>query len=443
MNPPIKSAVLEYLESGRAPFHMPGHKGRAALGLDFKMDITEVDGVDSLYHSQSVIKQCEEAFSRIYGTAGSFISAGGSTLCIQTMLALASHRGKKIIAGRMIHSSAAAAMSLLDMEPVWIYTPTAVSGQGISGLSIPVSSVQVDKMLKKNPDAAAVYITSPDYFGQMADIKAISEVCHSYDVPLLVDNAHGAHLGMFGIHPAQLGAAMCCDSLHKTLPVLTGGAILHIMDSRFMQTAKECMAVFGSTSPNYLIMLSIEGSLGEFEGEMPQRYITVADEISSLRSLAAGRGLQVLYNCEPMRLTIGYACCGWSDSSFGSFIRSCGVEPEYIGGGVCVLMASAYTTEEDFVSLKKALNSFVPNKNSGTSESLPVQSSLPRMCSMRSAMLSPRRKVAVKDSTGRTCAEVVSTCPPGIPLLVPGELITPAAVQMLEQAGIEQISVVV
>lgn len=441
---PIREAVEGFLAKGRAPFHMPGHKGRGGESLGIKYDITEVEGVDSLYHAQEAILECEQRYAKHYGTSGSFLSAGGSTLCIQAMLALAAQRGRRIIAGRMIHSAAVAAMALLGLEPIWIYTPTAASPkEGIEGLSLQVTAQQVEEALSRNPDAAAVYLTSPDYFGQLADVQSISEVCRKAGVPLLIDNAHGAHLQFFGCHPMQLGADLCCDSLHKSLPVLTGGSVLHTSSGIFAAQAKEKMGLFGSTSPSYLILCSIDAALEELEGDFGQRAKETAQRMKDLGQLARAQGLETIApGGEPMRLTVGFGKTGWSDGEFGELVRLSGIEPEYLGGGVCVFLASPYTTGEDYARLEGLLQGFSPKagKESIAGTTVP-QLILPRMCGLRAAALAPHRTLPSESAQGHTCGGVVSSCPPGIPLLVPGELVTPAAAAALVQAGISEISV--
>ncbi len=244
-------------------FHTPGHKGSALgfLSAVTPWDFTEVRGADSLFEADGPISETERLYTGFCGTAGSFLSAGGSTLCIQAMLRLVQPLGQKILIGRNAHGSAVSAMALLGLTPVWLCPET-----GTDLLPAPITPAQAEAALARHPDAAAVYVTSPDYFGKLTDIAGLSEVCRRYGVPLLVDNAHGAELFFTdgARHPMQLGADLCCDSLHKTLPVLTGGAMLHVGDtalarkSGFAASAKEAMHLFGSTSPSYLVMLSMD-----------------------------------------------------------------------------------------------------------------------------------------------------------------------------------------
>ena len=256
MKPPLLDALEKQIGAGRARFHMPGHKGILPPPLCEApaYDFTELPLTGSLFEGIGPMAETERAFSAFYNSGASLLSAGGSTLCIQAMLALGASPGGKIAAGRNCHAAAVNAMALLGLEPVWLY-PDEPSGTALPGR---VSPALVGRALRENPDLQAVYLTSPDYFGVLCDVEAIAEICHRRRVPLLVDNAHGAHLAFFGLHPMALGADLCCDSLHKTLPALTGAALLHLRDGARAEEARARMALFGSTSPSYLILLSVD-----------------------------------------------------------------------------------------------------------------------------------------------------------------------------------------
>ena len=231
-NRPLWTALERIRREDLARFYMPGHKGRmpepfsqAAL-----YDVTEISGADSLYECTGAIRALEEELAEAYRVGDTLLSAGGSTLCIQTMLYLARNRGRTVICGRIIHRSAVAAMGLLGLDPCWLPGRIASRREGIPGLALPPTPEDVEAAIDAHPDAGSVYITSPDYFGQLANIADIAEVCHRRKKVLLVDNAHGAHLRCFraALHPMSLGADFCCDSLHKNLPALTGAAVLHL-----------------------------------------------------------------------------------------------------------------------------------------------------------------------------------------------------------------------
>lgn len=440
METPIQKALDAYIQKDMARFHMPGHKGAAfdLLAPVLPYDLTEVQGTDSLYDAQECIRACEREYERLYGSRRTLISAGGSTLCIQTMLALAAPAGSEILAGRNIHVSAVNAMGLLDLRPQWI-----LPRQNPGGVGSVIEPQEVENALKANPNLRAVYITSPDYFGVMSDIKGIAEVCRRFSVPLLVDNAHGAHLAFLekNLHPMALGASACCDSLHKTLPVLTGGALLHLADERMAENAKQAMLMFGSTSPSYLIMLSIDRALSYIQEQIREDLAKTAAATARLRELASACGFFIPSSCDPVRLSLGIAQAGFDGERFGKLLRSYQIEPEYLSQTGCVLLLSAFNREEDFERLHKLLEEFprrAPVKIPVPEVALPQCGSL----TLRQALLGEKELVAAENLEGRICACVKSPCPPGIPLVVPGERIDARMCCLLKNYGISSLQTV-
>ena len=225
---PICDFVKRYAQSDSMRLHMPGHKGKPFIGCE-SLDITEIEGADVLYHAEGIIRESEDNASRLFGTAKTFYSAEGSSLCIRAMVYLAKlyagsvGKPPRIIAARNAHKTFITAAALMDMDVKWLYSLDS------SVLSCRIDFAELERMLA-SLSPAAVYITSPDYLGNIADIKAIAGLCHKYKSILMVDNAHGAYLKFLNTpaHPIDSGADIVCDSAHKTLPALTGGAYLHI-----------------------------------------------------------------------------------------------------------------------------------------------------------------------------------------------------------------------
>ena len=244
---------------------MPGHKGVSVLGIE-QLDITEIQGADSLYEAEGIIAQSEANASSVFGCR-TFYSTEGSSQCIRAMLYLvqlyAKQQGRKplVAAGRNAHKTFLTAVGLLGMDVHWLY-PQNTTGY----LSCDLTPEELEEYLHNTADLpAAVYLTSPDYLGKITDVRSIAEVCHRHGVLLVVDNAHGAYLKFLpvSLHPIDLGADLCCDSAHKTLPVLTGGAYLHLsqrMDALFGVRGKNALMLFGSTSPSYLILQSLDAA---------------------------------------------------------------------------------------------------------------------------------------------------------------------------------------
>lgn len=427
---------------------MPGHKGRmpAPFQQAAPYDVTEIAGADSLYDCTEAIRALEEEFAEAYRVGDSLLSAGGSTLCIQAMLYLARGWGSTVICGRTIHRSAVAAMGLLGMDPCWLPGRIASRAEGIPGLALPPTADDVEAAIDAHPDAGSVFITSPDYFGQLANIADIADVCHRRGKVLLVDNAHGAHLGCFraALHPMSQGADFCCDSLHKNLPALTGAAVLHLADPTYYREAKYAMSLFGSSSPSYLIMLSAENALTSIT-ENPGAYWELSGAVEEVRKEAEMLGYDVVkgFVRDPIRLVVGFECFGHTAESYGKFLRSRGVEPEYLGRNICVFLFSPGNTSLEIDRLRSALAGAVKGRTRQPEPRYPSTIRLPRqILSPGEAMARREQELPAEMCAGRISARLVSSCPPGIPLLVPGEEITSQTVKFLRSCGVSTIFVV-
>lgn len=446
MKTPLFGAVDKYVKKDSARFHMPGHKGvlpwldeLASARALADYDITEVDGCDSLYTANAAIAETEHKYAALYKSAASLLSAGGSTLCIQTMLALALKPRQKLICGRGCHTAAINAMALLDIVPEWIF-PEA---DEVTGLAKAVTAEDAAAALERTPDAAAVYITSPNYYGALCDIEAISNICRKRGVPLLVDNAHGAHLRFVNPskHPINLGADMCSDSLHKTLPVLTGGAMLHIKNEKYLSQAKRYMSVFGSTSPSYLILISIDKALESLLADFPAKLESAAAEVKRLESVAWRSGFLVPeYERDPLRLTLGFSAMGYEVDEFMRLIRENGIEPEMASESFAVFMASPHNTWENFFRLEKFMTE-LPKK---TPLHIKINRQIcpERALDLRESVFAPLEEIPLNKAVGRVAGSVVSPCPPGIPLAIPGELIDEKLMLYLKNYGISCLNVV-
>ncbi len=425
---PLRTALDEYIAKDLSRFHMPGHKGSECFPEYYKYDVTEVVGTDSLFEASGAIAETEKRFSEIYGSGASLLSAGGSTLCIQAMLATTLNKGDSFIIARNCHASAVNAAALLGLLPVWIN---------------PRDIRSAEKAFAENPWVKAVYLTSPDYFGVMSDIGAFSALCKKYGAKLLVDNAHGAHLRFFPkeLHPIRLGADMCADSLHKTLPVFTGGALLHLKDGSLYEKAKQKMRLFGSTSPSYLIMLSADSCIEYLETKARSDFAKLNGRVAGLRYKAFEHGLAPkTRNVEPARLTLSVTATEKNAAEFENSLREHGIEPEYVNSEWAVLMASPFNTEKDFERLSSFIDDSFGNGCSALEERL---SAMPeRKLPLRDAVFSESESVPVKYARGRVAASLVLPCPPCIALASPGEEINEELQSLFVKYGIETINVV-
>ena len=439
---PVCDFVSDYKESGFSRFHMPGHKGESIVGCE-ELDITEICGADVLYSADGIIAESEENAARLFGTAHTFYSTEGSSLAIKGMLALATNgkKGKKtVLAARNAHKAFVFGCALLDIDAIWLYPK-----EGGDLCSCPIKSEDVREALESLPERpCAVYLTSPDYLGNIADIPGISKVCEAFGVPLLVDNAHGAYLRFLkeDIHPITLGADMCCDSAHKTLPVLTGGAYLHISKKRaerFVPSARNMLSVFASTSPSYLILQSLDKCNRFLSENVSERFEKTAERLGKVKELLCSRGF-VLSGDEALKLVIRTKASGYFSGELEDVLYKNGIVTEFSDEDHLVLMASVHNSEKDFCRLEKAFSELFA-KQPILSEKMTPQACEKAM-SVREAIFSPRKKVSVEDACGKVCGCPAVSCPPAIPIVISGERIDENAFALFRKYGISEIEVV-
>lgn len=443
MNTPICDFVADYARSGISRLHMPGHKGNGPLGCE-AWDITEVPGADDLSDPDGIILESETNASTLFGSRHTFYSAGGSSQSIKAMLHLALlHRapgtGRTVLAGRNAHKAFLHACALLDLTPAWLWPE-----EGGSLCACPITAEELDRALRAQPQPPmAVYITSPDYLGGMADLAALAAVCRAHGVPLLVDNAHGAYLRFLtpSLHPLDLGAAMCCDSAHKTLPVLTGGAYLHIAKDApapYEGDARQSLALFGSSSPSYLILQSLDACNADLDGGFPKRLADCVRRLDALKDRLNAAGVPIRYG-EPLKLAINAWAAGKTGTELARHLARFHVQAEYSDQDFTVLMFSPQTKEEAFVRVEEAFQGFHPGP---ARTPLPPPGQGEPVLSPRDSFLAPQEVIPLEDAVGRICAGAAVSCPPAIPVVVSGERITEQAAALMEQLGIRQVRVV-
>ena len=377
METPICDFVRAYAESEAIRLHMPGHKGKNLLGLE-ALDITEIDGADSLYEASGIIQRSEENASRLFGCP-TFYSTEGSSQCIRSMLYLAmlhaKEQGKRpvIAAGRNAHKTFLTGAALLDLDVRWLYP------KGDSYLSCDLTPEEVEAVLEKEAPTA-VYLTSPDYLGNVADIAGIAKVCHRRGAILLVDNAHGAYLKFLqpSRHPMDLGADLCCDSAHKTLPVLTGGAYLHCR-LQLRDWAKNALALFGSTSPSYLILQSLDGA-NPILAEVANRLKDFVPSVEAVKEKLADKGY-TLYGREPLKITISAKPYGYTGQELAQKLLEGTIVSEFADPDFLVLMLTPEIGQAALDALEAALLSI--SRKSPVLEQPPAFHPGRRICSPR------------------------------------------------------------
>ncbi len=498
MKTPIYDFVTRYKDLRPARFHMPGHKGRGPLGCE-ELDLTEIPGADSLYEAAGIIAESEANASALFGCP-TFYSTEGSSHCIRAMLQLAmqlqsvgggvhdapnvsvfgscgtsrtpsptKNGGRfRILAARNVHKTFLSAAALLDLDVVWL--PSA----GGSYLSAHPSPAGLDAALTET-GASAVYLTCPDYLGFLPDLRPLAQVCHAHGALLLVDNAHGAYLRFLNPsrHPMDLGADLCCDSAHKTLPVLTGGAYLHVSKKAFplrgrchpaspasrmtdevvcdAAAVRDALALFGSTSPSYLILQSLDLANPYLE-QLPERLAAFLPKVEALKSRLRAAGWTPVGD-EPLKLTLSLRAVGAAIGrqpeaeacpnglALAAALEQQGIFCEFADPDYIVFMLSPQNTDEELARLEAALikQEHFPPAAGGQR---PLLRELPEAaCSIRAAMLAPAETLPAADSLGRVLARPGVSCPPAVPILMPGERIDEAAVAAFARYGIKSVAV--
>jgi arginine decarboxylase len=440
MKTPIVSFLKSYQEKSPVRMHMPGHKGAGILGFE-GMDLTEIYGADELFAAEGIIKESEQNASSLFGCP-TYYSTQGSTLCIQTMCTIlcqdAKSKGKtpKILAGRNAHRSFIHAAALLDFEIEWLYGNSDY-------LSCKIHAEDLEKaIIESHP--TAVYLTNPDYLGNLLDIKSLANVCKKHNVLLAIDNAHGAYLRFLepSLHPIDLGADLCCDSAHKTLPVLTGGAYLHLSDSLnqvWANDVKHFMEYFSSTSPSYLIMASLDATNEVLDTTFKNSLSECIQRVDVLKNTLVQHGYTILSG-EPMKITISTKEFGYTGNEIANLLMECDIYPEFYDSDYIVLMPSPYNTKDDFERLQKCLCG-IDRKPILINKPPKLEQSKKAM-NVRQALFSSSITLDVSKSLGQVCSSVTVSCPPAILPVIPGEVISESSIEVMKYYGIETVRVV-
>ena len=442
MKTPIVDFVKNYNNKNSIRLHMPGHKGRSFLGIE-NSDITEIDGADVLYSADGIIEESENNASSLFGTRHTFYSTEGSSLAIRAMIFLACQNEEKplILAARNVHKAFIYAAALCDCEVNWIY-PQKQSH--ICACEITAEDVKkaLQNSLRK---PSAVYVTSPDYLGNILDIKSISEVCAEYDIPLLADNAHGAYLGFLSEnqHPIKLGASMCCDSAHKTLPVLTGGAYLHISENapqHFYTNARSALSLFASTSPSYLILQSLDLCNAYLADSYKENLAETIGKVESLKNFLREKGFKLSGN-EKLKIAIEAPSFGYCGNEIYDILKENQIFCEFCDRDYLVMMFTPENSAEDFERIRKAFADI--KQKTAPERTIPqLTEKQTGAVSIRKAVFSPSEAVETEKAVGRICASPTVSCSPAVPVAVSGEVITEETVQILKYYNINKIEVI-
>ena len=436
--------LTEYARGGVYPMHMPGHKRNADFfppdgALPYGVDITEIDGFDNLHDPRGVLKEMSDLAAGLYGSGRAFPLVNGSTAGILAAVGACAGRSGKILMARNCHMSVYNAAALFGTVPVYLMPKTDAA----SGVACSISPADVESAMQNNPDTKLIIVTSPTYEGVISDIGAISDIAHRYGVPLLVDEAHGAHLGFsqrFQGGAVRAGADISVMSLHKTLPALTQCALLHVCGGRVdTDELARLLAVFQTSSPSYVLMASIDHCLRlllrdkerlfcEYERNLNR----FSDEVSNLKNLGVlCCGTDSLekhpgfFAFDPGKLVIITGKTALSGKSLTERLRAeYKIELEMAAPGYAVAMTSICDSRDGFCRLAEVLRAIdadvQPTAAAGVPDCflLPVQAITPG-----DALLCGGEFVPLNEAAGRISLEYVRAYPPGIPVITPGEII--------------------
>lgn len=446
--------LIEYRQFGRYPFHMPGHKRQDKMLLDaYEIDITEINGFDNLHHPEGIIKESMDNASEFFGTDKTWFLVNGSSCGLLAAIHGVTEIGESIIIGRNCHKSVYNAIELRNLKADYIY-PQIINEYGINGGYKPE---EIENLLKKAMDSGekikAVVLTSPTYEGVISDIEKIAEIVHRYESILIVDEAHGAHLGIHEGLPKpayKLGADIVIESAHKTLPAMTQTAFLHLCGRRVQEEKiQECLAIYQTSSPSYVLMASLDKCIRELQikgKEKLESLLITLDKfykkVNKLENIMVlGReciGSNNVFDFDICKLVIFLK----TNKTTGKFLEEelrekYGFEMEMTSSRYVLGMTTMYDDAEQILKLADALtemdcnlNDFYQarvsenNKYIDDEKMLEIVDGADVEMSIYEAKRRETKEILFLDSEGKISAEYIYVYPPEIPLIVPGEIIS-------------------
>jgi len=444
----LSELLRDYAENGRIPFHMPGHKRSRRYDylnhLGSHLDITEIDGFDNLHDAEGILAQGMDILSQVYGSKRSFYLINGSTGGLLAAVRCAVPFGSEVIMARNCHKAVYNAVELTGAIPHYLDPPCDPD----LGFCLAITPEAVEALLVKYPSSAAVILTSPTYDGIVSDIETIASVCRKRGIPLIVDEAHGAHLGFLdpSVKSAvSLGADIVIQSFHKTLPSLTQTAAAHICGNLI---SPECYAaelsVFETSSPSYLLLASLDGCTRLLADESSRtayfsRWRRLLDEIDS--SIPALRNTGVfMHPFTPSRTVPFYdrsklavSVNGMTGPALSRHLRDHGMEPEMTSAGYVLLMTGADTREEDIMLLLRTLAETESGSEAAfRADRIPAVTDRIQVMTPFEVRRREQRLLSLDElPPDAVSADYVFAYPPGIPVVAPGEVITPEVLAAL------------
>lgn len=440
-------ALEIYSQEDYYPFHMPGHKRNpdtVNTDLPFDRDITEIEGFDNLHHPEGILKKAQETAANVYGTKECYYSVNGSTAALLAAVSAAVPRKGQILVARNCHKAVYHALYLRNLIPTYVY-PQMDQKWWING---GISPDKVERALAENPEIKAVLLTSPTYDGVVSDIEKIAEIVHRYEIPLIVDEAHGAHFHFSNYFPtsaAELGADLVIQSFHKTLPSMTQTAVLHNCSDRVdSRLIRRFMGIYQSSSPSYILMASMDACMEKMSSdgnEMFREFTKILEkarrrlsECKYIRLVSPEIGTAGVFDYDRSKLLFSTRYASMTGSELAQILlEKYHIQVEMETEHYVLALAAVGDSEEGFERLCQAIEEIDQEEAQKKKEKREAEelkagrtayTSLSQFMSITEAMESESEIRKLEESVGRISAEFGYLYPPGIPLIVPGEQIT-------------------
>ena len=464
----ILQQLSEYAASEVYPFHMPGHKRNmpeeiSRLAGAAKLDITEIEGFDDLHAPKGILLEAQERAAAVFGADETFFLVNGSTAGILTAVSAAAPKGSRVIVARNCHKSVYHACFLRELHPVFLY-PRTVREYGIADAIRPE---QVEEALKDVPDIAAVIITSPTYDGVVSDIEKIADIVHRTGIPLIVDAAHGAHFGfspLFPESPVRQGADLVVQSLHKTLPALTQTALLHVSGPLAdREGVREFERIYQTSSPSYLLTGSIDACVRLLEkgecwdgfGDKLRLFYEKTAELKHIRVMNRDimeKGCMKAFDAGKLLISvINTKITG--NTLYKELLNRYYLQLEMASDTYVTAIVTPWDREEGLLRLAEALleidreteiesdgreGQCLPGEEALTGKPYPeLKTALP----LHRALTAPKEFCPLRKAAGQTAGTYVNLYPPGIPLVIPGEVITEEVIKLIEMYVRQRLNV--
>lgn len=459
---PLYEQLVKHTSRHPHPFHVPGHKmghsfdqiGRETFGPLLELDMTEISGMDDLHHPEGVIAEAQELAAEAFGAEETRFLIGGSTVGNMALIMAVCRPGEKILVQRNCHKSVFHGMMLARANPVYIVPAVDPA----SGVAVGLRREDVERALTAHPDAKAVFLTNPTYYGMGIDLAKMAATVHRFGVPLLVDEAHGSH---YGFHPAfpqsamESGADAAVQSTHKMTTALTMSSMLHVQGNRIdRERLARSLALLQSSSPSYLLMASLDLARRHLVMEAAQEWDKLLPLLDELREavremswveLAGIESTSVYSTMDPLKLMLMPRAADLDGFGLQQLLEDFRIYPELADTGHVLLAASSGTRPEDIDQLLHALTS-IPEKPDRQPKKRILQPGIVSSSFLREqampiheAMDAPLVSVPLEQSLGRIAGEMIIPYPPGIPLLTPGERIDESFLALLKELRKSQV----